>query len=66
MTELRRPIAGSGDGTCQRKCKQGANSDQGDGEQWERGRGTRVIARMTDSACNGGTRGRKDVVRFIT
>lgn len=23
MTELRRPIAGSGDGTCQRKCRQG-------------------------------------------
>lgn len=32
----------------------------------ERYQGDRVIARMTDSACNGKTRGRKDVVRFLT
>lgn len=32
----------------------------------ERYQGDRVIARMTDSTRNGGTRGRKDVVRFLT
>lgn len=31
----------------------------------ERYQGDRVITRMADSACNGKTRGRKDVVRFL-
>lgn len=57
MTE---PVRGSAVGDSQWP---GRWSTVGERERYQE---DRVIARMTGSACNGKTRGRKDVVRFLT